>query len=296
MSLVDIANVSGTEIVNLLDSAEELDRERFHDHFSRRIVVALFMEPSTRTRFSFEIATRRLGSDFVTFDDVNSSAAKGEALRDTVLTLAAMKPDVFVIRHQNVGVPEMTAKWSGIPVINAGDGRRAHPTQTLADLLTLRRSCGSLEELKVGIVGDVTNSRVARGLLSTLPRVGAEVTVIGPPTFLPSEGKWQVETSNDLDESLPGLDVVYALRVQKERGAEGSYPSDAEYRRRFGLTRSRLAAAGSNLRVLHAGPMNRGVEVDDEVADSEQSLVLDQVAAGVAVRMAVLAKTLEDDL
>lgn len=288
MSLFDIADLSPAEIIEILDRAEAYAGKRT-DELAEKTVATLFFENSTRTRLSFELAATRLGSEVVSFTPESSSAAKGESLRDTIQTVGALGVDLLIIRHRNVGVAEMANRWTGLPVINAGDGRRAHPTQTLLDLLTMRRRFGTVAGLSVAIVGDIANSRVARGMLDALPRLGSRVTLVGPSTFLPEPSPWSASVSRDLDSVVAGADVVYMLRVQKERGATAAYPSDASYSRRFGLTEERASLMKPGAVVMHPGPINRGVEIASSVADGERSLILDQVRNGVPVRMAVMA-------
>lgn len=258
-----------------------------------RLVTLAFFEPSTRTRLSFDVAARRLGAEVIDFDPSGSSTEKGESLADTAATLAAMGTDVFVLRHGLADGPDFVRRRTGVPVVSAGAGRREHPTQTLIDALTLTDRFEELRGLRMGIVGDVANSRVARGHLQLFPRLGVEVTLIGPSTLLPEANPWGVRMSHDLDAELGELDVVYLLRVQTERGAGSAIPSVAGYARRFGLGRDRLSSLKPGTVVMHPGPLNRGVEVDDVVADGERSLVLDQVANGVPLRMAVLEHVLE---
>lgn len=291
MSLFDIASLSPDEITEILDSADAM-RVEAPDSFAGRTVVPMFFEASTRTRLSFDLAASRLGANLVVFDHETSSAAKGETLRDTARTVGAMGPDLLIVRHADAGAPEAVARWSGVPVVNAGDGRRAHPTQTLADLFTMRGRFGDIAGLRVGMVGDIVNSRVARGLLSALPALGARVVAVGPATFLPRHGHWDIDHTGDLESVLGELDVVYLLRVQKERGGGLGYPSDAEYHARFGLTEGRAELMKPEAVVMHPGPMNRGVEISGAVADSERSLILEQVTSGVPVRMAVMARIL----
>jgi aspartate carbamoyltransferase catalytic subunit len=252
-------------------------------------VTTGFFEPSTRTRLSFEKAAAHLGAHVMTFEPETSSLEKGESLRDTMLTLAALGSDLLVIRHRGVGVPGLVARWTGLPVINAGDGRGEHPTQTLGDALTLIRHFGALEGLRIGIVGDVGNSRVARGHLWAFPTLGADLTLIGPHTLLPVANPWGVRMVADLDSVLERLDVVYLLRIQRERGADAGFPSLSAYASRFGLTEARLSRLHPNAVVMHPGPINRGVEICDAAADGSRSLILGQVANGVPIRMAVLA-------
>lgn len=255
-----------------------------------RAVATLFFEPSTRTRISFERAATLLGAHVMTFDPGNSSMSKGESTRDTVLTLAAMGPDVLVVRHRSVGLPAFAARWSSLPVVNAGDGRGEHPTQALADALTLRRHFGGLSGLRMGIVGDVANSRVARSLLWALPTLGVEVTLIGPSGLLPDRGPWGAQATSDFDSALPELDAVYMLRMQAERGSGSAVPPGSGYAKRFSMDERRMGILGPDAVIMHPGPINRGVEISSVVADSPRSLILRQVGNGVAVRMAVLAR------
>jgi aspartate carbamoyltransferase catalytic subunit len=254
-------------------------------------VVFLFYEESTRTRLSFEQAAKRLSADTMNFTVGSSSVTKGESLRDTVLTIEAMGVDAIVVRHGSAGVPWQLARWleDRVSVINAGDGWHEHPTQALLDCYTLRERFGSLEARRIAIVGDVKHSRVARSDVWGFSTLGAEVTLVAPPTLLPPslEG-WPVRVSHDLDEVIGDVDVVYLLRMQRERMTEHLVPSLREYTARYGLTLRRAARLGPSALVMHAGPMNRGVEIAAEVADLPCSTVIDQVRNGVAVRMAVL--------
>jgi aspartate carbamoyltransferase catalytic subunit len=293
VSLFDVAQLAPSDIVAILDLADVMKSTPVGPGYSGKTVVPMFFEPSTRTRVSFDLAASKLGADVVVFDNRNSSSAKGESLRDTARTVGAMEPDILIVRHERAGAPEAVARWSGRPVVNAGDGRRAHPTQTLADLLTIRGHFGGFADLRVGMIGDIVNSRVARGLLSCLPSLGASMVAVGPKTFTPDEGIWDVDVSSDLDSVLGELDIVYLLRVQKERGGGLGYPSDAEYHRRFGLNDSRADQLKPGCVLMHPGPMNRGVEISNSLADGERSLILDQVAAGIPVRMAVMARIMD---
>ncbi len=254
-----------------------------------RTVATVFYEPSTRTRLSFEKAAAYVGAQVMTFAPESSSVEKGESLKDTMLTLAAIGCDVFVVRHGSRGTPELVEGWTGAPVVNAGDGRGEHPTQALADVLTLRQHFGSLSGLRLGIVGDVRNSRVARSLLWALPALGVEVALIGPGSLLPEANPWGARICTDFDAALPGLDVVYMLRMQLERGAAAGLPVLSGYPARFGLTDARLDILPVDTVVMHPGPLNRGIELSDRAADGPRSLILDQVRNGVPVRMAVLA-------
>ncbi|MCE7959510.1 MAG: aspartate carbamoyltransferase catalytic subunit, partial [Acidobacteria bacterium ACB2] len=254
-----------------------------------KLVANLFFEASTRTRFSFEIAERRLSADSIAFASATSSASKGETLLDTARNLMAMAPDAIVIRHQRSGAPHLLARALPCAVINAGDGTHAHPTQGLLDAFTIRRAKGKLAGLSVAICGDVLHSRVARSNVSLLTKMGAHVTLCGPRTLLPAEvERTGARVVTRVEEAVEGADVVMMLRVQKERGGGLGYPSDREYYDVFGLTPARRRLAKRDAIVMHPGPMNRGVEIDSEVADGPDSVILEQVENGVAVRMAVL--------
>jgi aspartate carbamoyltransferase catalytic subunit len=250
-------------------------------------VATVFFEPSTRTRISFELAARRMSADVVSFSAASSSLEKGESYKDTLLTLEAMGADAYVIRADAAGVPHQATRWVRGAVINGGDGRRAHPTQALLDAFTLLEALGSLEGRKIAIVGDILHSRVARSNAELLPLLGAEVWCAGPPTLLP-ERLPNVRLTPDLEEALEEADAVMALRLQKERMAAGLLPSLPEYVALYQITEDRLRKAKPHAVLLHPGPMNRDVEVEGTLADSERSLVNRQVQNGVAVRMAVL--------
>jgi aspartate carbamoyltransferase catalytic subunit len=256
-----------------------------------KTVASLFYEDSTRTRLSFETAAKRLSADTMTFTVGSSSVRKGESLRDTVQTIAALGVDAVVVRHQAAGAPHRIAQWIDASIVNAGDGRHEHPTQALLDLLTLRRrlTTTSLDGLRVAIVGDIRHSRVARSTAKALALLDADLTLVGPPTLLPEslEG-WPGRVSFELDPVLPEVDVVYLLRIQRERQSEALFPSLREYTARYGLTAERARALKPDAVVMHPGPANRGVEIAAEVADGPASIITAQVANGVAVRMAVL--------
>jgi aspartate carbamoyltransferase catalytic subunit len=256
-----------------------------------RTVVNLFFEDSTRTRISFEAAAKRLSADVINFSAKGSSLSKGESLKDTALTLEAMGADAIVIRHAASGAPHRLAHtgWTRSSVINAGDGTHEHPTQALLDAFTLWRHLGALDSRRVAIVGDVLHSRVARSNALLLRTLGAEVTLVAPPTLLPVgvEG-WDVETTYDLDAVLPKADAVMMLRVQRERMNASYFPTVREYSRRYGLDARRMAMLQDHAPVMHPGPMIRGMEITADVADSERSVIVEQVTNGVAVRMAVL--------
>jgi aspartate carbamoyltransferase catalytic subunit len=252
-----------------------------------RTVVNLFYEDSTRTRISFEAAAKRLSADVINFSAKGSSVSKGESLKDTAWTLQAMGADAVVIRHAASGAPHRLANWIDGSVLNAGDGTHEHPTQALLDAYTMRSRLKRLAGLSVAIVGDVLHSRVARSNVLLLATLGAKVTLVGPPTLLPVDHPG-ADISYDLDAVLPGVDVVMMLRVQRERMADSYFPSAREYARRYGLDAARMRRLPEHAIVMHPGPMNRGMEIAPEVADSARSTIVEQVANGVSVRMAVL--------
>ena len=258
-----------------------------------RTVINMFFEDSTRTRSSFEIAGKWLTADVINVSGKGSSTSKGESLRDTVLTVCAMGVDGLVIRHGASGAARQVSEWVDAVVINAGDGTHEHPTQALLDAYTLERRLGSLEGRHVAIVGDLTHSRVFRSNIQCLGKLGAQITVVAPPTLMPSGvDSWSKDagfaTSYDLDEVLPTADAVMMLRVQRERMSGGYFPSAREYTVGYGLTRDRLARLKPDVPICHPGPMNRGLEIAPEAADAAASVVLEQVSAGVAIRMSVL--------
>jgi len=292
--LVGIDHLSVGEIQLILDTAEEL-----LDVAERPIkkvpalrgstVVNLFMEPSTRTRFSFEVAEKRLSADTLNFSSPGSSVSKGETLFDTARNLMAMAPDFIVIRHPNSGAPHRLAGVVPVSIINAGDGINEHPTQALLDALTMRQRFDSLEGLKVVIAGDIRHSRVARSNAFLLAKMGAEVRFVAPASLLPLDVEdLGVSSYLRIEPALEGADVVMMLRIQLERQKKVNFPSMREYFDFFALTPERLLLAADHAVVMHPGPMNRGVEIDSSVADGEQSLILDQVTNGVAIRMAIL--------
>jgi aspartate carbamoyltransferase catalytic subunit len=257
-----------------------------------RTVVNLFYEDSTRTRISFEAAAKRLSADVINFSAKGSSVSKGESLKDTALTLQAMGADAVVIRHSASGAPHRLSAWVDGSVINAGDGTHEHPTQALLDAYTMRSRLGRLDGLRVAIVGDVLHSRVARSNLLLLTTLGASVTLVGPPTLIPIDVAAALspatKVSYDLDSVLPDMDVVMMLRVQTERMQDSYFPSAREYSRRYGLDLARMRKMPEHAIVMHPGPMNRGMEITPEVADSSRSTIVEQVANGVSARMAVL--------
>ena len=292
--LLGIAELSPQEIELVLDTAESF-REVAERPIKKvptlrgKTVLNLFFEPSTRTRSSFELAEKRLSADSLNFSGSGSALSKGESLIDTARNLQAMAPDLVIIRHQHPGVPHLLAQRLPAGLINAGDGAHEHPTQALLDAFTIRQHKGRLAGLKVVIVGDIEHSRVVRSNIHLLVKMGASVTVCGPRTMMPvAIEKMGVEVAYDFDEALPGTDVVMMLRVQLERHGTSLFPSVREYFRAFGLNAARLARAKEDAIVMHPGPMNRGVEIASDVADGDRSVILEQVANGVAVRMAVL--------
>jgi aspartate carbamoyltransferase catalytic subunit len=292
--LLGIESLSPEEIVLILDTAESM-REIGQRPIKKvpalrgRMVVNLFFEASTRTRFSFETAEKWLSADSLNFAAKGSSVEKGETLLDTARNLEAMSPDLIVIRHGTPGVPHFLARNLKAGVINAGDGAHEHPTQALLDALTIRQRLGRLEGLRVAITGDIAYSRVVRSNIWLLGKMGARVVLCAPPTLLPPRiSEMGVEVTTDFDAALEGADVVMMLRMQLERQGTSLFPSSREYFKRYGLTLSRLARAKPGAIVMHPGPMNRGVEIASDVADSPRSVILAQVANGVAIRMAVL--------
>jgi len=293
--LLGIEDLSAEEILLILDTASSFKEVAARPikkvpTLRGRTVMNLFFESSTRTRASFEIAEKRLSADSVSFGSVSgSSVSKGETLLDTARTLEAMAPDILVMRHASSGAPHFIARMCKSSVVNAGDGMHEHPTQALLDAFTIRERKGKLQGLRVAIVGDIVHSRVARSNLWLLTKLGAEVVLAGPPTLMPPGiGRLGARVTRSVDEAVEGVDVVMMLRIQTERLSGHDFPSAREYFRLFGLTAERLARARSDAILMHPGPMNRGVEIDSSVADGPESVILDQVTNGVAVRMAVL--------
>ena len=292
--LLSAADLSREDALLVLDTAEELAQVAGRTvkklpTLRGRTVVNLFFEDSTRTRTSFELAAKRLSADVVNFAAKGSSVSKGETLKDTALTLEAMGADAVVLRHSWSGAAVSLARWVQSSVINAGDGTHEHPTQALLDAYTMRQRHGRIEDLRVTIVGDVLHSRVARSNVLLLHTLGADVTLVAPPTLLPvGISSWPVTVSYDLDAVLPKSDVVMMLRVQRERMGAAYFPSSREYARRYGLDSRRAALLGDEAIVMHPGPMVRGMEIASEVADGPRSTIAAQVANGVSVRMAVL--------
>jgi aspartate carbamoyltransferase catalytic subunit len=303
--LLSAADLDRSQITEIFDLAEEMSLVQGRPvkklpALRGRTVVNLFFEDSTRTRSSFEIAGKWLSADVINISAKGSSVSKGESLRDTVLTVAAMGVDALVIRHPASGAPWQASRWIDAHVLNAGDGTHEHPTQALLDAFTIRRHLRlsipdllSFEGKTVAIVGDITHSRVARSNVLLLNTLGAQVILTAPPTLLPAGvDSWPVLACTDFDEVLPQADIVMMLRVQRERMSGGYFPTPREYTIGYGLTRPRLEAMKPEAAICHPGPMNRGLEISADAADAANSLILDQVAAGVSVRMSVLYELL----
>jgi aspartate carbamoyltransferase catalytic subunit len=292
--LLGLEDLQGDEVLEILDTARSfrqvLDRPIKRVPALQGVTACnAFFEPSTRTRLSFELAEKRLSADSINFASAGSSVSKGETLRDTMLNIQAMRVDIVVMRHSSSGAPHFLSRNVDAHVINAGDGFHEHPTQGLLDMYTMREEMGRLEGLKVTVVGDIAHSRVARSNLWGLRAVGAKVTLVGPTTLMPPEiERTGARVCHRLEEALEGAEVVNVLRLQLERMTSGYLPSLREYARIWGITQERLSLCSPNVRVMHPGPMNRGVEIASDLADGPQSLILDQVTNGVAVRMAVL--------
>ncbi|MGH7252953.1 MAG: aspartate carbamoyltransferase catalytic subunit [Nitrospiraceae bacterium] len=292
--LVSIASLTPDEITLVLDTADSFKEVSGREikkvpALRGKTVVNLFFEPSTRTRTSFELAAKRLSADVINFSPSSSSVVKGETLLDTARNIEAMQADIIVLRHPDAGAAETLAKGVKSSVINAGDGWHEHPTQALLDLFTMREKKLNFKGLRVAIVGDIAHSRVARSNIFALSKLGAEIRAVGPPTMIPVHlDRLGVRVYYDLDEALRGVDVIMMLRLQLERQGRAVFPSIREYSRLYGLTAERVKLAVAGALVMHPGPVNRGVEMAPEVADSFSSVILDQVANGVAVRMGIL--------
>ena len=292
--LIGLSELTRQEIEFILDTAQGF--EKFSTRSIKKaptlrgkVVVNMFFEDSTRTRNSFTLAASRLSADVIEFSKKSSAVSKGETLIDTARNLEAMGVDIVVIRHGAGGAPKLLARSINACVVNAGDGFHEHPTQALLDVYTIRRQRGSLDGLKIGIVGDITHSRVARSDIYAMTKLGAEVTLIGPPTLMPGGVEnLPVKVSYNLDEVIEDLDVINMLRIQFERMGGNPFPSVREYSHYFGLTVDRMKRAKSDIIVMHPGPINRGLEIESEVADGPNSVILKQVANGLAVRMGVL--------
>jgi aspartate carbamoyltransferase catalytic subunit len=295
--LIGLEELSAEEIMMILDTAESF--KEISERPIRKVpalrgktIVNLFFEPSTRTRISFELAEKRLSADTVNFSQATSAVKKGETLRDTAENIEAMKIDVVVMRHSSAGAPRFLSQFLDAAIVNAGDGQHEHPTQALLDMLTLRQRWGTLEGKRVTIIGDIMHSRVARSNIWGLTKLGAEVTLCGPPTMVPVAvdrlGNGTVRVEHDLTEAVAEADAVMVLRIQLERQNTRLFPSLQEYFAVYGVTSDVLAHTPEHCIIMHPGPMNRGVEISQDVADGDRAVILDQVTNGVAVRMAVL--------
>ncbi len=297
-NLLGISELSKVDISLILDTADS-----FKEISGRaikkvptlrgRTIVNLFLEPSTRTRISFEIAAKRLSADVINVSEKASSVVKGECLKDTAKTLEALNADMVIIRHRAAGAAHLLSRSINSRIINAGDGVHEHPTQSLLDLYTIKSKLGKIKGLKIAIVGDICHSRVARSNIQAFQKMGADVILIGPPTLIPLEiERLGVSVYYNLDEVINNIDVIYLLRIQAERIEDNRFPSIREYISRFGINKEKLNKTKDNMIIMHPGPMNRGIEITSDVADLPQSLVTDQVANGIAVRMAVIFQML----
>ena len=292
--ILDMESLSVDEITLILDTADKM-REISERPIKKvptlrgKTVVLFFYEPSTRTRTSFDIAAKRLSADSLSLSASTSSMVKGETLIDTGRNLEAMNPDVIVIRHTSAGAPHLLAKMLKSAVINAGDGMHAHPTQALLDLMTVRENKGHIAGLRIAIIGDISHSRVARSNSVGFTKMGADVVLAGPPTMIPKDAEiLGVSVTYDVEEAICDADVIMMLRIQKERQQHFLFPSEREYSKIYGLTNAKLKTAKDDVLIMHPGPINRGVEIAYDVADGPQSIILEQVTNGVAVRMALL--------
>ncbi len=292
--LLGIQDLSPEEITTVLDTAESFIEISAREvkkvpTLRGKTIINLFFEPSTRTRSSFELAAKRLSADIVNFNKQLSSVVKGESFKDTILNLEAMNPDALIIRHPSSGAPHFATTFCRSHVINAGDGAHEHPTQALLDAFTMRQEKKNFKDLKVVIVGDILHSRVARSNIFLLEKMGAKVVLVGPPSLLPLEfKKFGVELDFSFDRALEGAEVVMMLRIQMERQQKNYFPSIREYRNLYSLTEKRFRLAKKNAIIMHPGPINRGVEISADLADSAKSVILKQVENGIAIRMAVL--------
>jgi aspartate carbamoyltransferase catalytic subunit len=295
LAIADLDRPELEDLLSLTDSFVEVSTRQVPKvpALTGKTVVSLFYEDSTRTRLSFETAAKRLSADVMTFSVSSSSVNKGESLRDTVETIEAMGIDALVVRHKAAGVPLQITRWSEASILNAGDGWHEHPTQALLDAYTIRAHRGSLDGLRIAIVGDITHSRVARSNVWAFSKLGAEVVLVGPPTLLPpSLAGWPVTVEHEIEAVVGKVDVVYVLRMQLERQQESLVPSLREYTSLCGLTDERAARLGESTLIMHPGPMNRGVEIGATVPDRPNAVITQQVSHGVAVRMAVLFRLL----
>jgi len=294
-SMFDLDDYSREEIMFILEAAKGMKEINLREYkkiptLRGKTICTLFIENSTRTRMSFELAANRLSADVVSFQANISALQKGESLQDTVYTLGAMGIDLYCLRHSSPGSPQLVHKYSGKPVLNGGDGRHAHPTQALLDIFSIWEKLGDLKGLKITIVGDILNSRVVRSNLIGMKKLGAKVTVCGPKTLMPGnmESVYGCRVEYDLAKALTDADVVMGVRMQLERWGEGLFPSLEEYSKHYVLSKDTIKYAKKHALIMHPGPMNRGVEILPEIADGTQSVIVEQVANGVAVRMALM--------
>ncbi len=292
--LLDIESLSAEEITAVLDTAREFKAVGERDikkvpALQGKTVVNFFVEPSTRTRISFELSAKRLSADIINFAADASSFKKGETLKDTARNLEALNADIIVIRHKAAGAPHFLARFLNAHVVNAGDGAHEHPTQALLDVFTIREKKGAIAGLNVTILGDILYSRVARSAIWCLRKLGASVTLCGPSTLVPRIFEQMgCRVTHDMDDALAEADVINLLRIQHERQRKTMFPSIGEYASLFGLNRARLAKTKPDALIMHPGPMNRGVEIESEIADGDRAVILEQVTNGIAVRMAAL--------
>ena len=292
--MISIEDLDADEVTHILDTTEQMlpiaqRRQKTVPTLRGKVVCNLFLEDSTRTRISFDLAAKRLSAEVINFSAKGSSVSKGESFKDTALTLDAMGVDCVVVRSGSSGAPLQLSHYLDVPILNAGDGWHQHPTQALLDVFTMRRHLGDLAGRQVAIVGDILHSRVARSEVQALKLLGAEVTLVAPPTLLPPEvATWGVGVGGHLDDLLPEVDVVYLLRVQRERMDRAFFPSTREYARIWGIDARRLDLLKPDALVMHPGPMNRGVEITGDVADCDRAVITEQVTNGIAVRMACL--------
>ena len=294
-SMFDLDTYTAEEMTAILDAAAVMKEINQRDYkklptLKGKTVCTLFVENSTRTKISFELAASRLSADLISFEATTSALSKGESLQDTVETLNAMGIDLYIIRHSSPGSPQLVHKYSGKPVLNGGDGRHAHPTQALLDMFSIRERFGTLNGLKIVIVGDIINSRVVRSNLIGMKKLGANVTICGSRTLVPGfmEEVYGCKVEYDLKTALTDADVVMGLRMQFERQTEGLFPSLEEYSKHYSISKKTMQWAKKEALVMHPGPMNRGIEILPEIAESSQSVIIEQVTNGVAVRMALL--------
>lgn len=292
--LLDIQSLSEDELIAVLDTAETFKGVAHREvkkvpALRGKTVVHLFIEPSTRTRISFELAAKRLSADIIHFSTESSSFRKGETLKDTAKNLEALNADILILRHHSAGAPHFLSRFLDASVINAGDGAHEHPTQALLDIFTMRERLGHLAGLKITILGDILFSRVARSLIWALKKMKAHITLCGPPTLVPKRFETLgCKVTYQLEDAIADADIVNLLRIQHERQRQTMFPSLGEYSKLFGLSEKRLEQMKPTALIMHPGPMNRGVEIDNELAEGSRSLIFDQVANGLAVRMAIL--------